>query len=235
VKLVVVTGVGTGIGKTHLTAALAMAWGRSAPVLAYKPIESGVTGDVGEDEAALAAVSTFHVKPSPLQLRFRAPLAPPVAAHFESREIILADVVREVRRLHALTDLLVELPGGLFSPVSDTDLNADLVRRLAPDAVLLIAPDRLGVLHDVLAVVEACERRALALTGIVLMAPEVVDASTGLNVDDLRGFTDVPVFASLPRASISQLATIQPVVDLARRLGTPTRGGGRPTNGPGGA
>ena len=77
--IVAVVGTGTGIGKTHLAVALTQALAARGPVVAWKPVESGVRGALGDDEAALAAVSAAHV-PS---LRLRAPLSPHLAARRE--------------------------------------------------------------------------------------------------------------------------------------------------------
>jgi dethiobiotin synthetase len=207
--LVVVTGTGTGVGKTHLTVALARAWGR--PVLAYKPVESGVDGAMGEDERALGEASTFHVKRPPLQVRLRAGVSPHLAARMEGRRLDLAALAAEVARLRAASDVLVELPGGLFSPLTDDVLNADLLSLLAPDRTLLVAPDRLGVLHDVLSATEAAAARGLRLSGVVLNAPPAPDASTGQNGPELGRLCSTPLLAVVARAA-DATATRDPAV-----------------------
>jgi dethiobiotin synthetase len=130
-RLVLVTGVGTEIGKTHLATALVAAWGRHEPVFGYKPIESGVAGSVGPDEAALEAASTFHVKHPPLHVRLRAPVSPHLAARLEGRTISLSEVARSVLALRGEAHLVVELAGGLFSPLTDEATNADQALLLA--------------------------------------------------------------------------------------------------------
>lgn len=220
--LVVITGVGTEIGKTHVTAALSLAWGRETPVLAYKPIESGVVAHAGPDEALLAAVSTFHVKHPLLQLRLRAPVSPHLAARQEGVTLDLRAVAVEVDRVRRVTDVLLELPGGLFSPLSDAEVGADLVQRLAPDVVLLVAPNRLGVLHDVRAVAEAGRARRLALDGVVLNAPAAPDASSASNAVELALTSGLPVLANLPRGPVEALAASRPLLELlhyCRRVG----------------
>jgi len=214
--LVVVTGVGTEIGKTHTTAALTVAWGREALVLAYKPIESGVAGLVGADEELLAPLSTFHVKRPLLHQRLRAPVSPHLAARLEGRPLDLQAVVDETAALRRETDVLVELPGGLFSPLSDRESNADLALRLAPDVVLLLAPNRLGVLHDVRAVFEAARGRGLRLDGVVLNATVSPDLASETNPAELAVTSGLPLLADLPRGSIAELAASDPVARLVR-------------------
>ena len=110
----------------------------------------------------------------------------------------------------------IELAGGLFSPLSPAVLNADLVSLLAPDATLLAAPDRLGVLHDCMAVTVACLARKLALSCIVMTPPETPDASTGTNAGELRPYCSVPHIASLRRAPVRELADDSSIQGLLR-------------------
>ena len=212
--LVAITGTGTGIGKTHAACAVALAWSRRLPstrgLAALKPVESGVpaTGEP-EDGALLARVSTFHVKHRQAPYLLARPVSPHLAARDAGVVIDLDLVARWVEPYRSsAAAVLVELPGGLFSPVAAGKSNADLASALGPTAVLLVAPDRLGVLHDVGATVRAARAGGLPLHGILLVAPAEPDASTGTNAAEMREVTDVPVLAVLPRA---------PIEDLARR------------------
>lgn len=214
--LVVVTGVGTEIGKTHVASALLLAWGRQEPVIGYKPIESGVVGEIGADEAQLERLSTFHVKHPVHHVRLRAPLSPHLAARLEGRTIDLAAILGAVRALRREATVIVELPGGLFSPLANTCVNADLVSQLRPDHTLLVAPDRLGVLHDVRAVHEAAVGRGLRLAGVVLNAAAAPDGSSSTNADELSLTSGMTVLASLPRGAVEALADSAAIGALVR-------------------
>jgi dethiobiotin synthetase len=227
--LVVVTGTGTGIGKTHLTSALLLALrgalleaGVPHPgVAGLKPIETGVGPGATEegDGAALERLSTFHVKHLPPPYHLARAVSPHLAAREEGLTIEAGPVVRYVERARAEADVVaVELAGGLFSPLAPRLSNADLTRALAPDVVLLVAPDRLGVLHDVAATVRAAAAAAVALTGIILVAPAAPDASTGTNGDELAVVTDLPVLARLPRADVATLACRADLLAIVRPL-----------------
>ena len=212
-RLVLVTGTGTGIGKTHFAEALLLRWGRSARVAGVKPIESGVDGRSLSDAQRLAAASTFHVKQS--GHAFSAPLSPHLAARDEGIAIRLEVVATSIAQARELAEgLVVELPGGLFTPLDDWTFNADLARMLAPDAVLFVAPDRLGVLHDVTAATRAAATVALSIAGIVLVAPESPDPSTGRNAAELGRLIPVPVLALLPRGTPSELADMPDIWDF---------------------
>ena len=234
--MVVVTGTGTGIGKTHVSEALLRAialLGRR--VAGLKPVETGVGPGVRTDAARLEAVSTFHVKPSPepepllrahpspdrAPYTFPQPISPHLAAREAGAPAIRVDAIRDYVDDAAATGdfVLVELAGGLFSPISDNAFNADVAARLAPDVTLLVAPDRLGVLHDVFAALRAACTVPLGLDAILLSAPETRDASTGRNGPEIRRLApQTPVF-ELPRADPATLASDPALRALLREFG----------------
>ena len=217
-RLIVVAGTGTGIGKTHFAEALLLAWGRVARrVTGLKPVESGVSEGVVSDASRLDSASSFHVK------RFGCALSLPLSPHLAAREEgvmvpldRLRDEVDAVRR--EVDGVVLELPGGLFTPLYETTLNVDWVPSLRSDLLLLVAPDRLGVLHDVIACLRATGP-ATPIGGIVLVHPASADASTGRNAAELARFVDVPVAASLPRAPANRLsdgASLAAIIDRFR-------------------
>jgi dethiobiotin synthetase len=223
-RLVLVTGTGTGIGKTHLAEALLLAFPREAKVIGLKPVESGVEDGVLSDAERLERASTFHVQH--YRVALRTPVAPSLAAR---REGVVLDVPRlqaEIARVRGLADVtLVELPGGLFSPFVDRTLNVDFGAALRPDATLLVAPDRLGVIHDVLAATSAARALGFPLDTLALVAPESSDASTGTNAEEIASLLpDLPV-VPVPRAAPDALAVRPELRRLATELlGLPPRG-----------
>jgi dethiobiotin synthetase len=193
-RVVVVAGTGTGIGKTHVSEGLLRAIAeRGRRTAGLKPIETGVPGEGATDAERLRAASTFHVKPSPepspldAPYAFPAPISPHLAARDAGAPPIRLDAIRDyVARTKPEADVvLVELAGGLFTPVSATAFNADVATELAPDVTLLVAPDRLGVLHDVFSALRAASTVPLRIDAVVLSAPETPDASTGRNASEI--------------------------------------------------
>src|SRR5207302_678146 len=121
-------------------------------------------------------------------------------------------------------ETLVETAGGLLTPLGAAATNLDLAERLAPDAVVLVAADRLGALHDVRACLLALESRPplAARTVVVLSAPPQADAATGSNAAELAllGWADAIVF---PRAPLDDDATRAAAARLANALDSPSR------------
>ena len=229
--LVVVTGTGTGIGKTVVSTGLVAAWGlRGLSVAGLKPIESGVdpdtaaAGDVGE----LGRVSTFHVTRFTPPYLLVDPVSPHLAARREGRVIDLRVILDWVAPIRAAADAIVlELPGGLFSPLTDTLTNADLLTALLPSKVVLVAPDRLGVIHDVVATTRAARAEGIAIDGLILSSVTEQDGSVGTNAAELaRVLPTVPVLGVLPRAPattlLPHLDAVLVALSLVKGAATPT-------------
>jgi dethiobiotin synthetase len=217
-KLIVVSGTGTGIGKTHFSEALLGALGRSgARVSGVKPIETGLSQAGPSDAHRLDRVSSFHVKRS--WYAYSDPVSPHIAARETRRPILIDTLADDLAAIRSELDiLLIELPGGLFSPLSEASVNAHLARSLRPDALLLVASDRLGVLHEVLSTILAASTIPIAVSGVVLMAPERPDSSTGRNASELAHLAAIGSLTTLPRAPPEELAVLPMTVALAARL-----------------
>jgi dethiobiotin synthetase len=217
-RLIVVSGTGTGIGKTHFSESLLLVLGHYyRRVAGVKPIETGMGEATVSDAARLERVSSFHVKH--FGYVFDEPLSPHLASRETDTPIRLDVLVPLIHAARADADvILVELPGGLFTPLSDTEVNADLVRALGPDVTLLVAQDRLGVLHEVLSTHRAASTAAVDLDGIVLVVPDRPDASTGLNAGELGRVLEVPVVALVGRGTPHELANQDEMRSLGDRL-----------------
>jgi dethiobiotin synthetase len=221
-RIVVIAGTGTEIGKTHVAAALLGAWGKTHEVVGYKPIETGVPvgpGLRGEDARRLSRASTFHVKHPVFRQTFVEPISPHLAARRARAKIDLERIATQARELGRTAEgVVVELAGGLFTPLGPGWVNADLAKRLKPWRLVLVAPDRLGVLHDVGAALRAAADMGLRVSGVVVSAPAVADASTGTNAGEIERIVGARVLASFPRAKTGTRGTREAVSDLLQAL-----------------
>ena len=197
---IVVVGTGTEVGKTHVTGCLlAESRAKGRKVRAYKPIATGVDGRCDDAEAHGLAAGAPYVHPT---FAYRRPVSPHLAARDEARPIDLTRIRQCTDELALLQDaVIVETAGGLLTPLSDTLVNADLVDRISPARVVLVAPDRLGVLHDVGACLAAARARGIAVAALVLSTPGTPDASTGCNARELDRLGLGPVVGVFPRAT----------------------------------
>lgn len=180
---IVILGTGTDVGKTYVTACLARALREHVMVSALKPIESGVDAGVVGDAGVIAAAAGHAPALSPW--RFPRPVSPHLGAREAGQPLMVAQVaawVVEQEQLAGAPISLVELAGGAFSPLSPGVTNVDLALALSPALWLLVAPDALGVLHDVTATLRALPR---APDAVVLSGSRAADQSTGSNAREL--------------------------------------------------
>jgi dethiobiotin synthetase len=104
--------------------------------------------------------------------------------------------------------VVIETAGGVFSPLSRDATNFDLARQLDAATWVLVAPDRLGVLHDVMSTLRAMQSLGRDADWLVLSAPARADASTGTNAAELRQLGVRPAVISLQRGEVEPLNAI---------------------------
>ena len=178
-----------------MTAVLARALRRcGAAVVALKPIETGVVVSEGSDAALLASASSST--PSVPPFVFPEPVSPHLAARRFGRAIDLGVVLEHVQRheaklanevtRHVTSFLIVETAGGSLTPLAPGLTNRDLARALEPAVWILVAPDSLGVLHDVTATLLALRASGCPVHAVVLSESRPADASTGSNAGELE-------------------------------------------------
>lgn len=199
-----ITGTDTGVGKTYVTAALARELTRQGvKVAAYKPVVTGVTTDPAgrpcwaDVETLAAALADRYDTERICPQRFRAPVAPPVAARLEGTRVdpqLLRDGANWWRG--GVDVLLVEGAGGLLCPLTDDETVADLASDLGLP-LLIVARQALGTINHTLLTIEVARSRGLRIAGVVLNEVEPVagDASAATNADEIESRGQVPVLA----------------------------------------
>lgn len=154
-RLIVVSGTGTDIGKTWVSCAvLADVRRRGVVVAARKPAESFSRGEDRTDAQRLASATgeppEIVCRP---QRSYPMPMAPPMAASALGLPApTLAELVEEVRSSwpdHEVGLGLVEGAGGVASPLASDGDTADLVAQLEPDLTIVVADAELGTLNNV--------------------------------------------------------------------------------------
>jgi dethiobiotin synthetase len=206
VTVLIVTGTGTGVGKTVVVAALAaleIAAGRRVAVL--KPAQTGVgldeLGDLGEIRRLVGDTATLTGALTTRELaRYPDPLAPATAAARVGRAPVTTEQVTEaVAELAGQHDLvLVEGAGGLLVRFTAEATLADVAAALdAP--VLVVAAAGLGTLNHTALTTEVLAARGLRRAGVVIGSwPAEPDLAARCNLADLPAVTGVPLLGWLP-------------------------------------
>ena len=201
-----ITGTDTGVGKTIVTAALAMILREAgADVGVMKPVATGCVrrreGLVSEDAELLAKAADV---PEPLTeispIRLAEPLAPTVAAARARLTLDLAPMWAAWRRLRSAHDImLVEGIGGLLCPVTPKESVADLAKVFGLP-LLVVARPVLGTINHTVLTVEAARARGLRVAGIVINRyhHDSVDLAETTNPDEVQRVTGVDVLGLVP-------------------------------------
>lgn len=207
-----ITGTGTEVGKTYVSALLARELvARGKRVGVYKPVASGCIVEGKEEETGAGqlvsedALALWEAADQPLTLeavcpqRFKAAVAPNVAAEMENKCVDERLLRTGIEPWLDYSDLvLVEGAGGLMSPLSKSDYNANLATDLG-FPVIVVAANRLGVINDTLQTVIAAVSLDLPVAGIILNQAEHGgdDASVKSNATQLREHLRVPLLGEI--------------------------------------
>ncbi|MFG3509569.1 dethiobiotin synthase [Streptomyces sp. NPDC047821] len=200
-SVLVVSGTGTEIGKTVVTAALAAvarAAGRSVAVL--KPAQTGVGPGEPGDADEVVRLAGDGVTPVELA-RFPEPLAPDTAARRAGMAPVgPAEVAEAARKLADEHDLvLVEGAGGLLVRYDEEGGTLADAARLLGAPVLVVAPAGLGTLNMVTLTAEALRARGLAQAGVVVGSwPDEPGLAERCNVTDLPKVAGAPLLGAVP-------------------------------------
>jgi len=198
--VLVVSGTATEVGKTVVTAAVAvLAASRGERVAVVKPAQTGEppgsTGDLEVIRRLSGVTRTVELA------RFPDPLSPEAAARAAGRPPLdLAGAAVAIKQLAASADLvLVEGAGGLlvrYDPAGATI--ADLAA-MCGSPVLVVTTPGLGTLNHTALTLEALSARRLAAAGVVIGAwPAEPGLAERANLTDLAVIAGQPLGGALP-------------------------------------
>ncbi|PRQ12019.1 dethiobiotin synthase [Corynebacterium sp. 13CS0277] len=203
--IVVITGTNTDVGKTIVTAALAVALHDAG--LAVHVIKPAQTGEPeGSGDRFTAEHLSGGVITTDECARYPEPLAPNLSATRAGMpQLTLGDVAAHIRSTveqappHQIT--LVEGAGGLLVRIADDWTIADLAAELGAP-LLVVTSTGLGSLNLAELTVEAAARRGVNTLGLVGGSlPQEPDLATRLNLDEFPIVTGVPLLGCLPENS----------------------------------
>lgn len=167
-----VTGTDTGVGKTVVSAALALFLRRRGlEVGVCKPVETGVADPsaLGPDATLLKWAAASSDPPEAIcPCRLRAPLAPSMAASREGVRIAPSDLSDAVHTVSQGKDfVIVEGAGGLMVPINGGFLIADLAKNLGLPLLIVCRPG-LGTINHTLLTVLAARGMEIPLAGFIV-------------------------------------------------------------------
>ena len=185
----VVTGTDTGIGKTVLAGAIALATGAAY----WKPIQAGLDDETDSERLAALGVRTL-----PEAYRLSAPCSPHWAAEMDGLEIEDGELALP----QGEDRLVIEGAGGALVPIRDDLLFADLFARWGLP-VVLAARTALGTINHTLLSIQALRSRGVPILGVAFIGEAIENTeATIARIGQVRRLGRLPI---LPEVSADAL------------------------------
>lgn len=192
-KPLFVTGIGTDIGKTLISAILV----EKLKCDYWKPVQSGEldNSDTMKVQRLISNMqSVFH----PETYRLTQPYSPHKSAALDGIEIDEKTIISP--KIH--NRLLIEGAGGLMVPLNHHALVLDLIKQLDAD-VILVSQNYLGSINHTLLSIEALKQRGIPIKGIIFNGEENVSTE-----DYITGYTQIKHLGRVPKLATIDKKTI---------------------------
>ncbi len=170
-RRIIVTGCGTTVGKTVVSACLT----RALEGDYWKPVVSGTEEECDyETMKALLNGSDCHVHES--SYRLRAALSPHHAAKLEGVHIDPAAIICPI----TTRPLIIETSGGIFVPLNDELLAIDFFQKW--DALwVIVSRNYLGSINHTLLTIEALQKRNVDIRLLIFNGHEVTESERAIS------------------------------------------------------
>jgi dethiobiotin synthetase len=152
-----ITGIGTGIGKTFISAIVAKALEADY----WKPIQAGYEEGTDSEWVAGWLKGTGSVV-HPEVYRLAKPASPHIAAREEGITIDIPNICEKIPTENRT--LLIEGAGGLLVPLNNSAFVADLIKALGAK-VILVSRNYLGSINHSLLTARVCREMQLPVIG----------------------------------------------------------------------
>lgn len=197
-KTIFITGIGTGIGKTIISAALV----EKLKADYWKPVQSGDldNSDTLKVESLVTnTASVFH----PEAYRLTQPFSPHKSAAIDGISIDSDKfVVPETDNT-----LIIEGAGGLMVPLNDNFLIIDLIKLLNAE-VILVSQNYLGSINHTLLSIDALKNRGIPIKGIIFNGlKDIYSKEFILNYSGVELLGHVPEYPIINKKAIIDAGT----------------------------
>jgi dethiobiotin synthetase len=193
-----ITGIGTDVGKTIVSAILCQ-WLQANY---WKPIQSG-DSEGGDSKTLKKLVSHSSFEIFKEAYKFDAPLSPHAAAKLEGKKIEVDSIIPPKSK----NTIIIEGAGGLLVPLNyRNETICDLIIHLKAQ-VIVVVKEYLGNINHTLLTISHLEKNNIKIAGFVFVGEElphtwdIIKKTTGLPL-----LFRVPIFDELNRNTIVNFA-----------------------------
>lgn len=194
-KPLFITGIGTDVGKTIISAILV----EKLQADYWKPVQSGdlENSDTMKVRSMVANTrSVFH----PEAYRLTQPFSPHKSADLDNLEINIANIIAP----HSKNRLIIEGAGGLLVPLNKKDYVIDLIQLFNAE-VLLVSRNYLGSINHTLLSIELLKHRNIPIKGIIFNGEaDKYSEEAILNHSDLTVIGRIPGIDQLSKQKITE-------------------------------
>lgn len=199
-KPIFVTGIGTGIGKTIVSAILV----EQLKADYWKPIQSGDLEHTDTDQVR-RLTSNSKTKFHPEAYRLTQPFSPHKSAELDGIRIDMNKIILPQTKNH----LIIEGAGGLMVPLNDQYLMIDLIKRMDVEVILVIQHYLGSINHSLLSLM-VLKNYGITCKGIIYNGE--ANESSEKAISDFSG---VQVLGYVPVLdSVNQQTIIETQLDL---------------------
>jgi len=196
-KPLFITGIGTGIGKTLISAIFV----EKLKADYWKPIQSGDLENSDTDKVrALVSnpISHFH----PEAYRLTQPFSPHKSAELDGVKIEL----NSIQIPYTANNLIIEGAGGLMVPLNDHDLIVHLIEKLEAEAIV-VSRNYLGSINHTLLSLQELRRRNIRVKALVFNG-EADEYTEGfiINYSKIETIIRIPEMENLTKTEIQKVA-----------------------------
>jgi dethiobiotin synthetase len=197
-KTYFVTGIGTEIGKTMISAFLV----EKLKADYWKPIQSGDL-DSSDTMKVKSLISNYQTVFHPESYRLTQPFSPHHSANLDGVKIDLNNFIIPQTE----NNLIIEGAGGLMVPLNNQDLIIDLIKKLDVE-VILVSKNYLGSINHTLLSIEALKSRDIKIKGIIFNGDENLSTQ---NI--IVKMTGIKVIANIPQLNKIDKTSLKDLVD----------------------
>lgn len=196
-----ITGIGTEIGKTIVSAIVTEALEADY----WKPIQAGDL-DHSDTHKVKDMISNSRSVFHPNSFALKTPMSPHAAAQIDNVEISS----EKIHEPNTENNLVIEGAGGLLVPISHNQTIADLIK--LHHKVILVSRHYLGSINHTLLTAEALKARGLNCIGIIFNGDE--NSSTEKVIQEMTG---LPVLLRIKEESTFNRGMVKKYADQLKK------------------
>ncbi len=201
-KSLFVTGTDTDVGKTYITAGLAVAFRKMGiDVGVMKPFAAGKAQKKGYKSEDIVILSKAAQACDPENLVnpqfFKIPASPYTAWKTLKTKPKVSTILSSFKKLTKLHDMiLVEGMGGIMTPILEDYYITNLIKEMKIPTVI-VTRSKIGTVNHTIMTIKMCEKYKIPVKGIIIN-----NFDDGYPIKDLtrdlENLTGVPVLGSIP-------------------------------------